>query len=497
VVITFTEITQVKKAGEQERLLAAVLIASDDAIMVHDFSGRVKIWNMGAERMFGYSEVQAMKLNAEFLIPAAHRAETRSIWERLRQGERIDPYEALRQTQDNRLLDVLVTATVITDEADHPVAIANIERDITERKRAQAYLEQEVGRRTAALREQQERLRAILNSPSDAIISIDHGGTIESVNLAAERMFGYTAAEMIGQNVKMLMPASYRDEHDRYLARYLKTGEKRVIGIGREVTGRRKDGSVFPADLAVSEVEHYRLFTGILRDTTLRKNLEKEVVEIATLEQQRIGADLHDQVGQELTALSLVADGLLESVQNHSPGDADTVRKVNQGLKDLIRQVREFSRGLIPFEVDAQGLAAALAELAADVSDKSGVRCVFIGDAAARVNDSIKAQHLYRIAQEACTNAIKHGKVQSIEIGLKVQEDRMVLRIVDDGIGLGQLSREGLGLRIMRIRAGLIQADLSIQSVQPHGTQVTCTLIKEQPDDAQPVEPNSSASSDR
>src|SRR5262249_9334927 len=153
----------------------------------------------------------------------------------------------------------------------------------------------------------------------DAIISIYHNGVIESVNSAAERMFGYAAAEMIGQNVKMLMPSPYHDEHDRYLERFLKTGEKRMIGIGREVTARRKDGSHFPVDLLVSEVEHFKLFTAILRDITVRKNLQQEVLETAAHEQSRIGADLHDHVGQELTALGLLADTLVESVQDHSP----------------------------------------------------------------------------------------------------------------------------------------------------------------------------------
>src|SRR5262249_35609349 len=158
-----------------------------------------------------------------------------------------------------------------------------------------------------ALRDRQARLQAILNTAADAIITIDHRGIIQSVNSAAEHMFGYAAAEMIGQNVKMLMPAPYREAHDGYLARYLQTGEKHILGINREVEARRKDGSVFPADLAVSEIEHLKLFTGIHRDLTERKQLEREVVEAASLEQRRIGQDLHDSVAQELTALNLLA----------------------------------------------------------------------------------------------------------------------------------------------------------------------------------------------
>lgn len=115
------------------------------------------------------------------------------------------------------------------------------------------------------------RLHAVLETAIDSIITIDGRGRVQSVNAATERMFGYAAAEAIGQNISMLMPPPYREEHDGYLARYLKTGEKRIIGSGREVQGQRKDGTIFPVDLTVSEVEPGRLFTGIIRDISDRK----------------------------------------------------------------------------------------------------------------------------------------------------------------------------------------------------------------------------------
>jgi PAS domain S-box-containing protein len=121
-----------------------------------------------------------------------------------------------------------------------------------------------------------QRLRAVLNTAADGIITIDQRGIVRSVNAAAERIFGYTAAEIIGQNVAMLMPESYAREHDSYLEKYLRTGERKIIGIGREVEGRRKDGTSFPADLAVSETRlgDYRAFTGFVRDITERKRTE-------------------------------------------------------------------------------------------------------------------------------------------------------------------------------------------------------------------------------
>jgi PAS domain S-box-containing protein len=481
VVITFSDVTQLKRASEQSQLLATVLMDSNDAITVHDFDGRIKVWNRGAERMFGYSEREALRMNAEQTVPQETRAEMRSIWNKLEQGERVGSYETRRLTKAGQVIDVWVTATLMTDEAGRPLAIAKTERDVTDRKRVQADLEQEVARRTAALLEQQERLRAILNAPDDAIISIHHNGDIESVNSAAERIFGYTAAEMVGQNVKMLMPPPYHDEHDRYLDRFLTTGERRIIGIGREVTARRKNGSHFPVDLSISEVEHFKLFTAILRDISVRKNLQQEVLEIAAQEQSRIGADLHDHVGQELTALGLLADTLVASVQDHSPA-SEMAQKVNQGLKSVLRQVQSISRGLVPVDVDAQGLPNALAELATHTSENSGVACSFHCKTPIDSDDNLNAQHLFLIAREACMNSAKHSQAKHIVIRLETTNGVLVLQVEDDGIGLPDDHHDGVGLRIMNNRARLIGADLKLEPVKPHGTMVTCTLIEEQSD---------------
>ena len=198
--------------------------------------------------------------------------------------------------------------------------------DVTAQKQAREKLEKELEKRTAelatiseqlhqeivehqrvilghqqaekSLRDREARLRAIIDTAVDAIITIDERGLIQSTNPATEKMFGYTSTELIGRNVSTLMPSPYREEHDGYLMRYLQTGEKRIIGIGREVSGRRKDGTVFPVELAVSEMHaDGGRFTGILHDTTRRKKLEREILEIAGLEQNRIGQDLHDNVG--------------------------------------------------------------------------------------------------------------------------------------------------------------------------------------------------------
>lgn len=136
----------------------------------------------------------------------------------------------------------------------------------------------ETQRRAAtSLRKSHDLIQAILTTAIDAIITIDARGIIQAVNPATERIFGYAEAELLGQNVSMLMPSPYRDEHDRYIARYVQTGEARVIGKGREIIARRKDGTNFPADIAINRVDGHGLFTGVVRDISDRKQAETRV----------------------------------------------------------------------------------------------------------------------------------------------------------------------------------------------------------------------------
>ena len=328
-----------------------------------------------------------------------------------------------------------------------------------------------------ALRESRERLRAIVDTAADAIITIDRRGTIESVNPAAEKLFGYTAEEMIGQNVALLMPSPYREEHDGHLANYLATGVKKIIGIGREVRARHKDGSTFPADLAVSEIRELRLFTGILRDSSRRKELEREVLEIATLEQRRIGRELHDGVGQELTGLSLMADALARQLKD-SPAQAELTAKIVAGLERAREQVRAISHGLVPVELDPEGLRAALEDLAARMTEQSGAACTFECAGPVQVAAAVTPNHLFRIAQEAVSNALRHGRAQHVHIALHAEADTLTLSIRDDGVGVPSLIDEnkGLGVRLMLNRAGVIGGTLSIGPAEGGGTLVTCIL---------------------
>ncbi|HTI50211.1 MAG TPA: PAS domain S-box protein, partial [Planctomycetaceae bacterium] len=399
------------------------------------------------------------------------RARQEELLKRSARGEEIGSLEIHQVTKEGKLLDIWSTITLLTDDRGRPTTIAVTSRDITDRKRTEE-----------ALAASEKRMRGIVDTAADAIITINEPGTIESFNPAAERMFGYSRDEAIGQNVRLLMPSPYREHFDTHISRYLETGASRMIGVSRELVGRRKDGSTFPIDLAVSELQAgpQQLFTGIIRDISERKNLQRELLMIASEEDRRIGQDLHDSVGQKLTGLGMLAGSLAETLREHSPADVNAATRIATGLESVLEQIRKLSKGLLPVEVDAEGLRAALTELAETTTHDSGVKCGFDCDQPVRVEDTETATQLYRIAQEAVTNALKHGAPEHLTISLVADDSRIILSVRDDGKGISSaaLHGDGMGVKTMQYRAALIGATLSIAPLKKGGTLVTCRLVE-------------------
>ena len=334
-----------------------------------------------------------------------------------------------------------------------------------------------------ALADSEARLRAILATAVEGIVTINDHGLIESFNLAAEKMFGYTAAEVIGRNVSALMPEPHHGQHDGYMANYRHTGHARIIGIGREVTGRRKNGVVFPMDLSVSEVKlaGRRLFAGFLRDITERKQLEREILEISEREQRRIGHDLHDGLCQQLAGIELMSQVLEQKLERRSKEGSERAGEIAKNVRETIAHTRSLARGLSPVTLEAEGLMSALHELALNTEKIFRVGCRFECARPVTLTDHAAATHLFRIAQEAVSNAIRHGKtVRRITIALEDREARIILSISDDGDGFpaqtGTAKNGSMGLRIMQSRTGMIGGTLAIGGNAAGGATVTISV---------------------
>jgi two-component system, LuxR family, sensor kinase FixL len=343
----------------------------------------------------------------------------------------------------------------------------------TQEKLAQAAL---------ALDDSEERLRAILETAVEGIITIDERGCIESMNPAAVRTFGYKPSEVIGKNVNILMPSPYHEQHDTYLANYRQTGKAQIIGIGREVSGRRKDGTIFPMDLSVSEVKlaGRRLFTGFVRDITDRKRLEKEILETSDREQRRIGQDLHDGLCQQLAGIELMSQVLEQNLAKKSKPAADRVGEIAGHVRDAISHTRLLARGLSPVTLESEGLMSALHELAANTKKMFHIDCSFRCDPPVPLDDQAAASQLFRIAQEAVSNAIRHGKATHIIIQLKEQRGKITVSVSDNGTGFPTTfpKQKGMGLRIMQSRAGMIGATLVLDNQPTGGARVVCSVSK-------------------
>lgn len=328
--------------------LAAIAAASDDAIIGTTLDGIITEWNCGAETIFGYPQSEIIGKPISILLSPGTQEEHRALFAQVKNGEKIEHFETRQQRKDGTLIDISLTLSPLRDAEGGLVGVSKLARDITEIKHSQS-----------ALAEREAHLQSVLDTVPDAMIVIDARGTIQSFSVAAERLFGYKAAETIGKNVNILMPAPYHDQHDDHLKRYLHTGERHIIGIRRIVVGRRKDGATFPIELSVGEVSSgaRRFFTGFIRDLTERQQAERRLQELQSelIHMSRFTAlgemasTLAHELNQPLTAIANYLKGsrrLLDS------GQSDTVPKISEALEraaeqalragQIIRQLREF-----------------------------------------------------------------------------------------------------------------------------------------------------------
>jgi len=352
------------------------------------------------------------------------------------------------------------------------VAVLLFRRELAHRQRAQ----------DAGL-----RLAAIVESSDDAIVSKTLDGLIMSWNAGARRVYGYTAEEVLGRPITLLCPPERRDEVQINMER-VRRGEH-IEHF--ETTRIRKDGERIDVSLRISPLKDSSGAvigaSAIARDVTERKVLQREVLEIAAREQQRIGQDLHDGTGQELTGLAMVAERLTGDLSGQGLPQAATAARIVDGLEEALSHVRSLSKGLVPVELDAEGLMVALADLASRTSQLPDVACTLECDEPVRILDNQAATHLYRLSQEAVTNALKHGRARRITLKLTSDRDFITLQITDDGRGFDdRCDVVGTGLRIMAYRAELIRGNLTIGQLRPHGTSITCKLPRQQ--EAGPVD---------
>lgn len=320
-----------------------------------------------------------------------------------------------------------------------------------------------------------QRQAHLLDQSHDAILAwrLDNG--IVYWNKAAEQLYGYTASEALGRSSHDLLATQFPDSLDELLSTLKLKNE-----WAGELIHRHRDGRslMIESRMRLVQIDTTALVLEANRDISRRKELEREVLDVVAMEQHRIGQELHDGVNQELFALDLITTAMSLRLANVSSAEEAQATKISAGLTRIQRQIRALARGLVPMELDPEGLRAALVDLAERTSEGSGIVCKLERSPAVLIEESMVATHLLCIAQEAVRNAVRHGRARSIRLSLREEAGRVILAIRDDGMGMPATSNkpEGLGIRLMEYRASVIGGWVTIGPAKEGGTVVMCTL---------------------
>ncbi len=325
---------------------------------------------------------------------------------------------------------------------------------------------------TEVIRQREELQRKILQTALDGFVRLDGDGKILDVNDAVCELFGCAAKDLVGENVRSLETTTSADE---WRQRYTQLHEQ---GFVRCLTGlRSEEGRQIEVEISMrADGEE---FFGFIHDLSEQRRLEREVLQIGEEERRRFGAELHDNLGQQLTALELMSTTLARDLNRIAPPLVKPANSIAQCARKMIAQTRQLAHGLAPLAFGAEGLRAALEDLAR-VTSATGVECRFKCIPPVQLPPLEISTHLYRIAQEAINNALKHAKAKQIDIVLSGGDDRIELSIADNGRGFPAKheAKAGMGLRILHHRARLIGAQLQIQSTPKKGVRILCSLQK-------------------
>jgi signal transduction histidine kinase len=330
----------------------------------------------------------------------------------------------------------------------------------------------------AALKESEAHNRAILNAIPDLMFRMDdkgmllgfHEGKYSELRSSLEHSVGRDVYELVHE--ERLLPKRVVEQGMTYVKQALATGKTQVFEQHLTMANTKGD---FEVRIVLSKPGEV---LGIVRDITLRKRLETEILEISGREQRRIGHDLHDSLCQHLAGLGMMAKVLEKKLITDEPVDISHATEMVDLIDQAITITRGFARGLTPVGIEADGLMVALSELAANTERLYRVECRFEHDEPILIDDISTATHLYRIAQEAVNNVTKHGRASRIDITFQRDGKMNILTVKDDGIGIGttQSQGKGMGLSIMNCRASMIGASLDIRPGADKGTVVVCSF---------------------
>ncbi len=450
-----------------ETLLRTTLENIKEGVLTTDPDGRIRFINPTAKQLIGNEDQEYIGRDAADMFLLTDMRNGRLIetplYSQLEKNKK--PFFSrciLNSKLNDKEVPVEFSINLMTTEDPLNKGLIFLIRNITEEMKIERI---------------ESRLAAIVDSSADAILSVSTSGEIISWNQGAADIFGYKEIEIRNRNISILNPPFQPDRIGTQFKKVL-IGEKVDIFETPVIT---KDGRTVLVAFSFSNlIDSEGILTAVSiigRDVSMRRKLEKEILEISENERKRIGQDLHDSLGQQLTGI-LLKSRYLESKIKKPEQAQQIVSEIMTLLEKAIEQTRSLAKGLVPITLNSEGLKGILEELADYCESIYDIDTEFISDDL-EINDNLISTQLYRIAQEAVNNAYKHGKPGKIAIRLINESGFLILEIQDDGKGIDPdkiKKRGGLGLKIMEYRANMIGANIDIFSPPGGGTVIRCRL---------------------
>ena len=365
-------------------------------------------------------------------------------------------------------LPVMMQSVIVTGSGTNGWLCRAALTDITERQKAEE-----------ALREANEFGKQVFDGAEAGIIVYDRERRFLVWNPFMEQLSGYRAEEVLGRTTLEVFPflreQGFEEMFQRALAGEIFEGADTPFDVPEKGKKGWKVERFSPWRDSRKEI------VGVIvavRDITERKRLENEILEISEREQRKFGRDVHDGLGQRLTGLEMLSHGLVQDLERHAPALVRNAERLNRELRETVTQARLISHSLAPVPLEGDGLMRGLMELAASTNRIPVVSCRFFCNPPVEIQDVTTATHLYRIAQEAVNNALKHGRAKKIDITLEEQTNGVALTVNNNGriMPKDNHASVGTGLNAMRYRAEMIGGRLAIASGKRKGVTVTCTL---------------------
>ena len=451
---------------DSEDRFRLVVESVPNGIIVVDKSGKIVLVNQRAEQIFNYTREEFQELGIEDLVPISHRASHSGLRESFHGKPESRAMGAGRDLFARRKggseFPAEIALTPLPGE-DGMLILASVV-DITERKNAEEKIEFQA---------------QILNNVHDAVFFVNTEGVVRDWNEGAARVFGMDARDAVGRTLMEICPHHHGNDPftDRILPAVKQQGWSEVVIRCRPAGGDEVFIRAKVSPMRGSGEEEGFVFCA--SDITEQKKLEAEILRISEEEQRRIGQDIHDDLCSQLSGIGCLTKVLEKHLQENHEQEAEMMANITEMVAKAGVRAREIAKGMVPAALETQGLPDAIEELADRSRKMFGVNCkatVRNYGQLAEVNQDTCVQ-LYRIAQEAVTNAVKHSDADLIEVDLSRKNGEVKLCIRDDGKGMpGDLVSAGMGLLTMRRRAEIIQADLDIHASPGSGTTITCSV---------------------